>query len=322
LSNPYPDGILSEEMSSSLDLDWRLRLAAFDALRRLTEPAGGIITRQQMTDGFTIEGERVPFALRARGIWKPARLGSDGVALSITTASIRRGVTPRYDDQIGSDHDWLEYRYQGKDANAADNRAVRRAGELGRPLIYFYGVGPGRYEAVFPVYVVGDDRAGLTFRIAADAPGIGHDRLMHGGGEAPLKAYATRAVKKRLHQDRFRELVVAAYGERCTVCRLHHAELLDAAHILEDRDVRGRPEVPNGLALCKIHHGAYDANIMGIAPDRRIHIRGDILKEIDGPMLLHGLQQMHGTLIHVPGSAALRPKAEYLEERFERFRAA
>jgi putative restriction endonuclease len=110
---------------------------------------------------------------------------------------------------------------------------------------------------------------------------------MRGGAEAPLKAYATAAVKVRLHQHRFRELVVAAYGERCTVCRLHHAELLDAAHILEDRDVRGRPEVPNGLALCNIHHGAYDASIMGVAPDRRIHIRADILKEIDGPMLLY-----------------------------------
>jgi putative restriction endonuclease len=156
LSNPKPDGILSEEMPSSLDLDWRLRLAAFDALRRLTEPTGGIVTREAMTTGFAFEGDSVPFALRARGIWKPGRLGGDGAALSITTASIRRGVTPRYDDQIGSDHDWLEYRYQGRDAEAADNRAVRRAGELGRPRIYFYGVGPGRYEAVFPVYVVGD----------------------------------------------------------------------------------------------------------------------------------------------------------------------
>src|ERR1043166_5065943 len=143
-------------MSSSLDLDWRLRLAAFDALRRLTAPAGGGVTREQMTAGVLFERERGPFALRARGIWKPALLGPDGAALSITTASIRRGVAPRYDDQIGSDHDWLEYRYQGRDAEAADNRAVRRAGELGRPRIYFYGVGPGRYEAVFPVYVVGD----------------------------------------------------------------------------------------------------------------------------------------------------------------------
>ncbi len=81
-----------------LDLDWQLRLAAFDALGQLTDRSGGVITREQMTAGFEFQGGMVPFALRARGIWKPARLGKDGAALSITTASIRRNVTPRYDD--------------------------------------------------------------------------------------------------------------------------------------------------------------------------------------------------------------------------------
>jgi len=305
-----------------LDLDWRLRLAALDAVRRVTSTSGGVMTRPQMTAGFEFEGERVPLALQAKGIWKPGRLGSNGAALSITTASVRPGVTPRYDDQLASDDGWFEYRYQGTDPNAADNRAVRRAFELKRPLIYFYGVGPGLYLATAPVYVMGDEPGTLTFKIAADTAGLGDRGLMEGGGDAPLKAYATITAKRRLHQERFRQLVVTAYGERCTVCRLHHPELLDAAHILEDRDERGKPEVPNGLALCRIHHGAYDANIMGIAPDRSIHIRNDILAEVDGPMLRYGLQEMHGSLIKVPGRRDLQPNEEYLEERFQRFRAA
>jgi putative restriction endonuclease len=307
---------------TSLDLDWRLRLAALDSLRRLIEPTGGVITRELMTAGFLFEGERVPFALRARGIWKPARLGVGGPALSITTASIRRGVAPRYDDQIASEDGWFEYRYQGQDPGAADNLAVRRALDLGRPMLYFYGIGPGKYEAVFPVYVVGDEPDRLTFRVAADAAGLGDPRLMAGGAEPLIKAYATAAVKRRLHQHRFRELVVAAYRESCTVCSLHHPELLDAAHILEDRDERGKPEIANGLALCKIHHGAFDSDILGITADYRIHIRADILKEKNGPMLRHGLQNMHGSLIHVPRELAARPSQEYLEERYQRFRAA
>ena len=80
--------------SGSLDQDRQLRLAAFDALRRITEPTGGVVRREQMTVGFTSEGNRVPFALRARGMWKPALLRRDGAAFSITAASIRRGVTP------------------------------------------------------------------------------------------------------------------------------------------------------------------------------------------------------------------------------------
>ncbi|MGH7561834.1 MAG: HNH endonuclease [Gemmatimonadales bacterium] len=307
---------------TSLDLDWGLRLAALEAVRRGASASGGVMTRAQMSAGFEFEGAQVPLALQARGIWKPGRLGPTGAALSITTASVKPGILPRYNDTNVSEDGWFEYKYQGTDPSAADNRAVRKAFELGRPLIYFYGIAPGLYEAIAPVYVVGDELTALTFRVGADATGVANPRLMAGGAEAPLKAYATATVKIRLHQHRFRQMVVAAYGERCAVCRLRHPELLDAAHILEDRDERGKPEVPNGLALCGVHHGAYDANIMGIAPDQRIHIRKDILAEIDGPMLRHGLQEMHGSLIRVPRRADLKPRAEYLEERFARFRAA
>lgn len=138
----------------------------------------------------------------------------------------------------------------------------------------------------------------------------------------PLKAYVTRAVKQRLHQQRFRYLVLTAYRRECAMCRLRHAPLLDAAHILPDRDVRGQPEVPNGLALCRIHHGAYDVGIVGVDPRHRIHLRRDVLEEHDGPMLLHGLQELHGTRIQLPRRAADRPNPEYLAERYERFRAA
>ena len=106
------------------------------------------------------------------------------------------------------------------------------------------------------------------------------------------------------------------------MCSLGHEELLDAAHILPDRDERGRPEVPNGLALCKIHHTSFDTNILGIDADLRVHVREDILREHDGPMLRYGLQTLDGQLITVPRSTLLRPRKEYLEVRFGEFRAA
>ena len=309
-------------MGGLTDLDSRLRAAALTEARHLSAASGGVLTREQMTAGFPFDGKRVPLALRARGIWKPGLLGPDGAALSITTASVRPGIEPRYDDSNISEDGWFEYKYQGSDPRAADNRALRKAFELGRPLIYFYGMAPGVYAPVMPAYVMGDDPASLTFQIAADATGVGDPRLMLGGAEAPLKAYATATVKVRLHQRIFRRLVITAYGGSCAICRLRHPELLDAAHILEDRDERGKPEVPNGLALCGVHHDAFDANILGIDPDRRIHIRSDILREIDGPMLRHGLQEMHKGLIRVPRRSDLHPRREYLEERFAAFRAA
>jgi putative restriction endonuclease len=81
--------------------------------------------------------------------------------------------------------------------------------------------------------------------------------------------------------------------------------------------------VSNGLALCKIHHAAYDSNILGIRPDHVIEIRQDLLDEIDGPMLRHGLQEHHQrTLMTIPARRADRPDRERLEQRYAIFRAA
>ncbi len=195
--------------------------------------------------------------------------------------------------------------------------------EQDRPLIYLYGIAPNLYEAIFPCYVVEDDPNELGFHLVADASGarIGPD-VPDAGDTLPRRRYATTAAKVRLHQRRFRELVISAYQVRCAICRIRHGELLDAAHILPDRDERGRPEVPNGLSLCKIHHAAYDANILSVAPEYVVHVRRDILEEHDGPMLRHGLQETQGQRILLPRAAAKQPNREYLEERYARFRAA
>jgi putative restriction endonuclease len=129
-------------------------------------------------------------------------------------------------------------------------------------------------------------------------------------------------VKQRLHQERFRYLVLSAYRRQCAMCRLRHTPLLDAAHILPDRDERGVPEIPNGLALCRIHHGAYDVGILGVDPACMIHVRLDVLEEHDGPMLRHGLQELHGERIQTPRRADHLPNPAYLGERFARFEAA
>jgi putative restriction endonuclease len=82
------------------------------------------------------------------------------------------------------------------------------------------------------------------------------------------------------------------------------------------------PEVPNGLALCRLHHGAFDTNLMGVRPDGVIEIAPRLLKERDGPTLEYGLKGFDGKLLHAPEDPGLRPRPEYLEERYEAFRRA
>lgn len=305
-----------------LDRDWRLRLAAFarlSALRRLNDGTD-IVTSAQLAEGFEFEGERIRLSPPREGIWKPRQTD---IALTIVTAPPRPGRPAPYDDDLDESTGHFAYRYQGTDPELYRNRAVRRAMELGRPLIYLIGLEKGLYQALFPAYVTADSPDQLTFRVEVDFDVTLIDPLQADvAARAPAREYATRAVKVRLHQRRFRELVVRAYRTRCAICRLRKEPLLDAAHILEDRHERGLPEVPNGLALCKIHHTAYDVNILGVDPDYRVHVREDVLNEHDGPMLTWGLQKMDKVELWVPSNEAQRPNRDFLAERFERFHAA
>jgi putative restriction endonuclease len=116
-----------------------------------------------------------------------------------------------------------------------------------------------------------------------------------------------------------RAIVPKAYREQCSLCRLRHAELLDAAHIIEHTHSDGVPTVQNGISLCKLHHAAFDALMVGITPDYRIRVRQDLLDEIDGPMLQHGLRGINSSKLILPRRRELWPRQEALEFRYERF---
>ena len=136
------------------------------------------------------------------------------------------------------------------------------------------------------------------------------------------RKYALRAVKQRLHQASFREAVIMAYDGRCALSGLPESLLLDAAHIVADANERlGQPVVPNGLPLSKIHHAAFDAHLIGIDPDYRLHVSERLLGQHDGPML-EALTRLDGGTIHLPSRAKDHPDRDRLAVRFERFKGA
>lgn len=296
-------------------MDARLRAAMFTHLDALVRrhPAG---VPSSILNDFTFEGRRMPLIVQP-GIWKPRALDA---ALSIrTTYTGPRDAAP-YEDEIGTDG-YLRYKWRGVDPEHSDNRALRAAMRQGRPLAYFVGVAKGVYHVVAPVTLVAEEPGRRQFVVAVDYG----QAAMAGTGATELPAarsYAERLTRLRLHQPVFRARVLRAYESRCALCRIAHLPLLDAAHILPDQHPRGEPVLPNGLALCKIHHAAFDANILGVRPDLAVEIRSDVLTEIDGPMLRHGLQELHGARLNAPRERAARPDPSRLEERYEAFRAA
>lgn len=289
-----------------------VRQAAMDWLSR----RGSTRVDYAFTTTFEYEGRRLPLIDRQRGIRKPA--GFDA-ALAIRTTFTPPNQVPPYSDSIGPDG-LQRYKYRGTDPDHPENVALRRAYEQKLPLIWFVGVAPGTYEPIYPVWIVGDDPSRLEFSLALD---LGQRLVTPGEGmDEGTRRYVERLTKQRLHQRVFRSQVLSAYDDHCAVCNLGHGKLLDAAHIIPDGQPNGQPVVTNGLTLCKIHHAAFDASILGIRPDLTLHIRQDILEEKDGPMLRHGLQEMHDQkLMKIPALRAAHPDAARLEERYAEFLA-
>jgi len=52
--------------------------------------------------------------------------------------------------------------------------------------------------------------------------------------------------------------------------------------------------IPNGLALCKLHHAAFDRYLIGVTPELEVTVRLDVVEEIDGPMLQHRVDCIPG----------------------------
>jgi len=258
---------------------------------------------------YSYRGKRIPLVNKMRGIWNPQILD--------TTLSILSTGTSRYEDNL-EDQVFLSYSYQ--EAEGGNNLKLRGAYLNHDPLIFFERVRPNFYVAKYPVYVVRDDVDQRKFVIALD------ESLRFFGDPMGIpedeRTYVERKALVRVHQPMFRARVMNAYASTCAVCHLKHPELLDAAHIIPDSDKRGFAQVTNGLALCKIHHAAYDRNLMGITPDFEVRIDHALLDEIDGPMLRHGLQDMHGVTIVLPTSSRNWPAKENLAIRFEEFASA
>lgn len=294
-------------MPLSPDDQAHLRLAIFAELEQRADARGGFLTGPELLN-FEVGGVRIPLIDRARGIRNPVEFDS--------TLSIVSSADGPYTDAVGADG-LLRYDFQARDPLGGDNRKLRIAMTTQTPIILFEKPSTGIYVPIIAVHVIDEDRAAGHFVIATDEAVW---RAYRSGGENFVeKKYVEQLVRKRVHQPVFRARVILAYSRTCAVCRLKHPELLDAAHIIADSEAEGVATVTNGMALCKIHHAAYDLNLLGVSADYIVHINQALLDEVDGPMLRHGLQDMHGTTLTLPLRRVDRPSQEALATRFEAF---
>jgi putative restriction endonuclease len=302
-----------------LDPDLALRQAAIERAIELREVYDDLVPRTALLEGFSFRGQRISFGSFQRGIHRPKEMRGPA-ALSLMTAPPVPGKPRPYDDVFEPDGPVI-YHYRAGSIDQPDNRALRAAHPLQSALIYFVGISPGQYMLIAPVFVA-EDRP--RDRMVVLEVGVPLADTQPGGpiSTPDTRAYALRQVKVRLHQQRFRFDVLRAYQHRCTICALRERDLVQAAHIVADPSPQGIAAVVNGLALCAIHHLAYDRNLLGIDPDGVVHIARRVREERDGPMLREGIQGFHGAAIRKPRRPADHPDPERLGTRFTLFESS
>lgn len=290
-----------------------IRRAAFEWLEHQEMELGGYEFRREfLRTAFKYRDQTVPLMDRQNGIWNP--MGFDA------TLSITRTLRGPYADE----HDGVVQKYSyerlpDRPLVSGRNLKLRAAAANGDPLILFQEILPSLYLPRYPVYIVNDDpHAGYVDVALDESLTLFADPLRLTERQ---RRYAERVVQVRLHQKSFRSRVLHAYQAKCAICTLAHPELLDAAHITPDGLEDSTTSVANGLALCKIHHAAYDRRVVGIDSAYRVHVREDVLVEEGDLMLKYGLQAMHGRVLFVPRRVGDRPDPERLQQRFEQFAA-
>jgi putative restriction endonuclease len=298
-----------------VDPDLPLRQAAVARARQLAQEYDDLVPLMRLREGFEFAGARVSFGSFQRGIHR-AQIQGGPAALTLTTS-----FKDPYADTFDQSGALFTYAYRTGAIDQPDNRALRAAYELQTPLVYFRALAPSQYLVVAPMFVTADDPGARTVVLE---PGLPIQDMQPGGlvSGPEMRAYTTRETRVRLHQQRFKLEVMRAYRNRCAICALRERSLVQAAHIVPDVEPEGIAAVVNGLALCAIHHLAFDRNVLGIAPDGVVYIARRLLDESDGPMLRTGLQGFHGQAITLPRRAEDRPDPGRLEVRFARFERA
>jgi putative restriction endonuclease len=146
-------------------------------------------------------------------------------------------------------------------------------------------------------------------QIEQDVAAAGAPNLTVPGGRE--REGATRRVRSQV----FSELVKRAYSDGCAICGEARKDAqgrpeVQAAHIYPV-EKEGPDDVRNGLALCRLHHWAFDGALLGVGTDL-------VIRVFEAGRQTAGVSEFDGrALALLPEEAEKRPHKLYLGERFE-----
>jgi putative restriction endonuclease len=138
------------------------------------------------------------------------------------------------------------------------------------------------------------------------APGL-HEEILEAVG---LELGTPVAIRRR--DATFRAAVLEAYLAECCICgfslRLVDGLIaVDAAHIRWHAQ-GGPDEVPNGLALCALHHRLFDHGAITVREDLRLRVA----RTLAGSSARHLFDELDGQAVRLPIDRQFYPNPEHL----------
>lgn len=131
---------------------------------------------------------------------------------------------------------------------------------------------------------------------------------MFDSGATVVETRSRRVSRSRAFQTR----VLQLYGQECAICGsgLFHPNgkcELEAAHIVP-RTLKGSDDARNGLLLCRSHHWAFDAGIVGVNANYQVVVPDAVLAIPANQLLRH----LHNRAIKLPSDQLMLPSLDAL----------
>lgn len=123
------------------------------------------------------------------------------------------------------------------------------------------------------------------------------------------------STQRALREIDFRRRVLCAYEQRCAMCNIQ-LNLLEGAHILPVVHPESTDATSNGVALCVLHHRAFDRSFVTFDSSREIHVNERVIDELRIDSLDGGLEDFQDALrtyIRVPADRRDWPALEFVE---------
>jgi putative restriction endonuclease len=130
------------------------------------------------------------------------------------------------------------------------------------------------------------------------------------------RKFAILSTKRAMRALDFSRRILSAYEQRCAVCGVQ-LRLVDGSHILPVAHPDSTDQTANGVALCALHHRAYDRGLVTFDAKFKVHINEPMVEKLVNEDRADGLSSFKKALrpfISIPANKRDWPAARFVEK--------